>query len=102
MSETEHPLVTRTSMVPVAYIEPVAGWSLMEATNYDSDGFSYPDYYAVRGEEARILQVSRFRWTPSQGRFAWLVENDFPTCPALGPWDDTDIEMRMAVPGIAA
>ena len=102
MSQTEHPLVTLTSMVPVAHIEPVDGWALMEAPNYDGDGFSYLDYYAVRGGETRMLDVSRFRWTPSQDRFAWLIENGFPPRPTLGPWDDTDIEMRMAVPRIAA
>jgi hypothetical protein len=102
MSQTEHPLVTLTSMVPVAFIEPVAGWALMEAPNYDGDGFSYLDYYAVRGNETRLLDVSRFRFSPSQARFAWLIENGFPPRPTLGPWDDTDIEMRMAVPWIAA
>lgn len=102
MIETVHPSHIRSGLAPVAFIEPVNGWSLMEAVNYDGDGFSYPDYYAVRGAEARLLDTSRFRFTPSQARFAWLVENGFPPRPTLGPWDDTDIEMRMAVPGIAA
>ena len=102
MSQTEQTSISHRGMAPVAFIEPVAGWSLMEATNYDSDGFSYPDYYAVRGEEARMLDVSRFRFTPSQARFAWLVENGFPPRPTLGPWDDTDIEMRLSVEAVAA
>lgn len=88
---------------PVAGIDPVDGWALFTFDERDNCGFTRPGYVAVRGDEARHLNVSRFRFTPSQDRFAWLVRTGFPSRAGkiLGPWDDTDIEMMMAVPEMA-
>ena len=77
-------------------IEPVDGWRLLEGEERDGDRFWTPYYVAVRGAETVQLDVSRFRFTPSQDRFAWLVRNGFPPRPAFGPWDDADIEDRLA------
>lgn len=83
-------------------IEPVNGWQLCALTERDGDGFDYQTYIARNAECDVILSVSRFRFTPSQDRFAWLVRAGFPASPNIGPWDDTDIEMRMVVPELAA
>lgn len=87
---------------PVPFIAPVDGWVLHTWTERDNCGFRYPEYAAVRGGEVRHLNVSRFCFSPSQNRFEWLVRNGFPASPGTGPWDDTDIEMRMAIPAVAA
>lgn len=102
MNETEHTLLSRHHLSPVPGILPVNGWHLGVSTEWDGGGFSYPEYAAVRGDEVRQLDTSRFRFTPSQDRFSWLVRNGFPPRPTLGPWDDTDIEMRLAVEAVAA
>lgn len=80
-------------------IEPVDGWTLCSLQETDGDGFHFTSYFAVRGNEQRSLNVSRFRFSPSQARFAFLARNGFPHRPGklLGPWDDTDIEMALAV-----
>ena len=81
---------------PVAGITLVDGWELRWHPESDSDGFETRAYVA-RGPYRDVhLDVSRFRFTPSQDRFAWLVKAGFPPRPTLGPWDDTDIEARMA------
>lgn len=97
-----YPEITNHHGAPVPFINQVDGWALHTWAERDSDGFSYPEYAAVRGGEVRHLNVSRFRFSPSQDRFAWLVRNGFPQSPGVGPWDDTDIEMRMAIPAVAA
>lgn len=102
MSEMEHTPTRLRGMYRVEGIAPVDGWSLFQSDEYDGDGFHYLSYAAARGDEVRQLDTSRFRFTPSQDRFAWLVRNGFPPRPTLGPWDDTDIEMRMAIPAVAA
>lgn len=102
MENTPHRLIVTEPGAPVPYITPVDGWALHTWIERDSDGFNYPEYAAVRGGEVRRLNVSRFRFSPSQDRFAWLVRNSFPQSPGVGPWDDTDIEMRMAIPAVAA
>lgn len=80
----------------IDWIDPVDGWQLYSFVGYDSDGFHRPEYAARRGADEVPLDVSRFRFTPSNARFAWLVRNGFPPRPAFGPWDDTDIEARIA------
>lgn len=102
MTETERTTFIRYNLTRVDHIAPVQGWHLAFHTSRDSDGFDYREYAAVRGSELRWLDVSRFRFTPSHDRFAWLVNSGFPQRPSFGPWDDTDIEMRMAITEIAA
>lgn len=78
------------------YIEPVDGWHLRVWEEWDGDGFCTPAYNACHEDGREVwLDVSRWRFTPSQDRFAWLVRNGFPPRPALGPWDDFDIEQRL-------
>lgn len=102
MKQTEQTQTQRFSASPLLEIEPVDGWQLCALTERDGDGFDYRTYIARSAERDVILPVSRFRFTPSQDRFAWLVRAGFPASPNIGPWDDTDIEMRMAVPELAA
>jgi hypothetical protein len=102
MNQTEHSPTSLIPSEPFPGIEPVDGWQLRVFDEWDSDGFSTAGYVARRGNEERSLRVCRFRFTPSQDRFAWLVRAGFPASPNIGPWDDTDIEMRIAVPEMAA
>lgn len=103
MSSTEEPLRGRIPTEPVKWIEPVDGWSLWSHTERDGDGFDFQTYIARKDGQEVILPVSRFRFTPSQDRFVWLVRNGFPSRQGriLGPWDDTDLEMAMAIPVLA-
>jgi len=101
MSQTEHTPHGRYSAEPLPYIEPVDGWRLCVQIERDNCGFDYPVYVARSAERDVLLNVSRFRFTPNQDRFAWLVNAGFPASPGIGSWDDTDIEMRMAIPALA-
>lgn len=87
------------------YIRPVEGWTLWTRDEQDGDGFWTP-YYFARHEEFGdvLLHTSRFRFTPSQDRFAWFVRNGFPRREGqiLGPWDDTEIEVLIAAERSAA
>ena len=82
---------------PVPDIEPVDGWAMFSIEVEDSDGFWTHEYFA-RGPVRDVhLDTSRFRFTPSQDRFAWLVRHGFPPRTiALAGWDDTEIESRIA------
>ena len=82
----------------VYWIDPVDGWQLFQHEYQDGDGFWRAEYAARRDGVEMPLHVSRLRFTPSNDRFAWLVRNGFPKRPGkiLGPWDDTDIEARIA------
>ena len=64
------------SLVPG--IEPVDGWQLLTFDYEDGDGFIRPGFYAYRFGEYRLLNTSRFSFTPTQERFAWIVNNGFP------------------------
>lgn len=102
MSKTEHSKPSQFTSSPVPGIARVDGWELRTFDEFDGDGFKTPGYLARKGDQEVILNVSRFRFTPSQDRFGWLVRNGFPAAPGFGPWDDTDIEMRLAVEAVAA
>lgn len=102
MRHATAPAVTGTRFLhlsPVDDISPVEGWSLHTFGNVDSDGFRRPEYVA-RGPLRDVhLPVSRFAFTPTQDRFAWLVRNDFapnPGADRTGPWDDHDIDYALA------
>lgn len=86
--------MTRYNLIaaPVAGIEPVNGWTLFSYEEPDGDRF-WADAYFARGPVRDVmLDVSRFGFTPSQERFAWLVRRGFPKRRGIGPWDDTEIE----------
>jgi hypothetical protein len=101
---TPHILQSLSGMALVPRIEPVDGWTLLSTITYDGDGFPYEDFFAARQGELRVLQTCRFRFSPSQERFAWLVRGGFPQRDGkiLGPWDDTDIEAALAAERRAA
>ena len=63
----------------VAGIEPVDGWVLWSTSDQDGDDFWYEDYFARSATRDRYLHVSRFDFTPTQERFAFLVRNGFPS-----------------------
>lgn len=77
-----------------AGIEPVGGWVLRFVDKPTNDGFTRRQWLAQRDGVSVLLRASPTRWTPSQDRFAWLVDNAFPV-PAIGVWDDTSIERAM-------
>lgn len=85
---------------PVVGIAPVDGWELRCWESEDGDGFFVNEYVARSATRDIHLDVSRFNFTPSQGRFAWLVRNGFPPRPEFGPWDDTDIEARITAEAV--
>lgn len=102
MQRTPHLDIANAS--PVIGIDPVNGWILWSFDEADSDGFFAPAYFARGEREDVLLSVSRFRFSPSQERFAWLVRNGFPRRPGkiLAAWDDTEIEERIAAERLAA
>lgn len=85
-----------------------AGWLLEESDYEDGDGFHTPDYTAVRGGERRGLNVSRFFFTPTPARFAFLVDTGFPAHPPrapgrpYGPWNNEDLDRAIAAAKIGA
>lgn len=76
------------------------GWTLIEDEDQDSDGFWAPMFWAERGDEKKLLNCSRFNFTATQERFAFLVDNGFPSHPPrpdgkpypLGPWTDEAVD----------
>lgn len=85
-----------TDAYPVEHIDPVDGWALFAIDVLGGPRGWYVEYIA-RGTERDVhLDLSRWRFTPSQDRFAWLVRAGFPPRPEFGPWDDCDIEERIA------
>lgn len=98
MSNAPQTTEQRFQAAPVPGIEPVQGWRLCELTQRDSDGFDYPTYIASSAERDVLLDVSRFRFSPTQRRFAFFVLSGFPARPnLLGPWDDTEIDNAIEV-----
>ena len=102
MSKTDH--LTRTTCrywqaTPVSGIPAVEGWALCEmggGSIYDPR-----EYIAVRGAEHKLLGTSRWTFTPTQERFAWLVRNGFPSSlkrahGVTTPIDDADIDAALA------
>lgn len=81
---------------PVGGIDPVQGWTLLQREERDGCGFTSLDYIARGGTHDVWLDVSRFRFTPSQDRFAWLVEHGFPRREGATPWDDELIDAAIA------
>lgn len=85
-----------TDAQPVRGIDPVDGWTLCSYPYLDGDGFE-SDLYVARAADGDVsLDVSRFRFTPTQERFAYLVGADFPSRPGITPWDDEDIDRGIA------
>lgn len=96
-----HPENLPHGFAPVAGIEPVDGYLLIESEEQDGDGFWHPVYLAVKGEETHQLHVSRFNFTPTQERFDWLVRWGFPRAYLVGlsrggPLTDTIIDNAIA------
>ena len=78
------------------------GWRLVTEDYEDGDGFVTDDHYAVRGEERRHLHHSRFSFTPTPERFAFLIDAGFPSCPPRArergvsfPWSDKDVDAEI-------
>lgn len=69
------------------------GWTLFTDEDLDGDGFIRYEHYAVRGDEQKHLHGSSFTSTffPTQERFAWLVDHDFPR-PERGNWFNYEID----------
>ncbi len=85
-----------TNTSPVEGIEQVDGWELLSIDCRDGDRFSYREFIA-RGPDCDVcLDVSRFEFAPTQERFAWFVRAGFPDRPETGPWDNIDIDGRIA------
>ncbi len=81
---TELPKDAPAGMGRVEGIEPHLGYILLETSEDDSDGFSFPVWFAWDGEDCHLLHVSRFKFTPTQDRFNWMVEWGFPTTHIVG------------------
>jgi hypothetical protein len=87
-------------------VEPVDGWTLLVRDFQDGEGFWYAEYIAVRGQFERSLHASRFNFTPTQERFAFLIAN--PTRAFVGQsgvggsWTDDAIDAAIAAEAVAA
>ncbi len=73
------------------------GWRLETEPCLDWDGFWTDEFYAVRGDERRHLRHSRFDFTPTPERFAYLIDAGFPLLPRPGgwssvPWNNKDVD----------
>lgn len=73
------------------------GWNCVETPEGDGDGFTTPHWHAERDGERRIIQHSRFHFTMTAERFAWLVDNDFPQAPGVGPWTNMEIDTEIGM-----
>jgi hypothetical protein len=74
-SARQHP---RFLSAPVPGIDPVDGWA-MRAFGDGGPGCGSWDEYIARGADRDVmLRVSRWSFTPTQERFAWLVRAGFP------------------------
>lgn len=81
---------------PVPTVAPYRGFTLLELDERDGCGF-YTREFAARGPDGDVLlDVSRFFFTPTSERFAWLVDNGFPRAPSIGPWCDAQIDAAIA------
>ena len=98
MTTPASPIATR----PVPGIAPVDGWAMFSFDEWDGDGFKTTGYSARKGEAEFVLPVSRFRFTPSQDRFAWLVRSEFAPAPGIAPWSDGDLDAQVAAGMVAA
>ena len=83
----------------IPHIKPVDGWQLCS----DNDGQGPIEHAVVRGGEYKLLGTSRWTFTPTQERFAWLVRNGFPHSlkranGVMSPIGDADIDAALAVP----
>lgn len=87
-------------------VEPVDGWTLLVRDFQDGEGAWHPEYIAIRNGWERDLYVSRFAFTPTQERFAFLIAN--PTRAFVGQsgvggsWDDASIDAAIAAEAVAA
>lgn len=80
-----------------AGLHPHKGWRLFYTDEADGERFTTPAYTAVRDDGlARIVHASPFHFTPTQDRFAWLVDHGFPMA-AFGNWFDADLDAAMAM-----
>lgn len=77
---------------PVPGVASIDGWTLWSAMVPDSDGFEEPMFFARSAERDVTLRVSRFAFTPTTGRFEFLVRNGFPSPANCGPWHDDEID----------
>ena len=65
------------------------------------------EFEVQRGDEVKMLGVSRFHFNPTCERFAWLVRNGFPRSiqregGVFTPLDDDDIDAAIAAELVAA
>ncbi|WP_310530684.1 hypothetical protein [Novosphingobium sp.] len=96
----------RYTWATVPGIEPVDGWTLLVRDFQDDERFWYAEYIAVRGQFERSLHTSRFRFTPTQERFAFLIANPqrafVGRSGVLGSWDDASIDAAIAAEAVLA
>ncbi len=73
------------------------GWVLETDEDQDSDGFIRYEHYAVKDGVKQNLHGSSFltTFTPTQERFAWLVDHGFPRA-SRGNWHSHEIDERIA------
>jgi hypothetical protein len=62
----------------------------------DDDGFRTTLYIARGHDRDVVLDHSRFSFTPTQARFEWFVRNGFPCREGIGPWDNHDLDLKIA------
>lgn len=97
-------------MPAVPGVAPCEGWTLVYEPGSATcdDPCNLPrEYAAVKGDQVVSLGVSRWRFTPTTGRFAWLVQAGFPmairnAAGTLVPLCDADIDAALAAEAVPA
>lgn len=85
-------------------VEPVDGWTLLVRDFQDDEGAWHPEYIAIRNGWERDLYVSRFAFTPTQERFAFLIANPQRAFVGQsgvgGSWTDDAIDAAIAAEAV--
>lgn len=69
------------------------GWRLFTHVDRDGQNFARYEHYAENGTETKHLRCSAFlaSFTPTQKRFEYLVDHDFPRAPK-GNWYSHELD----------
>ena len=76
----DHQSELPNDLTPVPGIAPYAGWALLSFQYRNEDGFTLPAYVAANETLSwyKLLYLSGHDFHPTQARWNWLVDRDFP------------------------
>lgn len=89
-----------SDLARVLGVKSVDGWRLYRGDCLVDDNRYVAFYYACRGDDEKLLNVSSYFFTPTTERFAWLVSHDFPHgvigARGMGPIGDAEIDAAIS------